>query len=120
MSNSYAPINAHDGHAAINRPYTVGSATATFAARLAALPTASSTQGSTPPALPARESASSVTDDAMIMASTNNGINAAVAADSPCANVRAWICRNDTTAAIPASTTTLAIVVHRIYRSSRP
>ena len=41
-----------DGQVAITRPAAVGSATATLAARLATLPTASSAQGSTPPRLP--------------------------------------------------------------------
>src|SRR5712691_7776978 len=60
ISNSYAAISANDGHAAITRPVAVGSATATFAARLATLPTTSSAHGRTPPLLPDRESASSV------------------------------------------------------------
>ena len=59
-------------------------------------------------------------DEAMIMPSTDSGISAAVSGDSPCANVRACMCRNDTTAAIPASTTTLAVVVQRIHRSPGP
>jgi hypothetical protein len=42
-------ISANDGQAAINRPVTLGSATATFAARLATLPTASSSHGSAAP-----------------------------------------------------------------------
>jgi len=59
-------------------------------------------------------------DDAMIMPSTDNGISAAVSADSPWATVSACMCRNDTTAAMPASRTTLAVVVHRIHRSPAP
>jgi hypothetical protein len=55
----------------------VGSATATFAARLAALPTTSSAHGSTPPRWPARESASNVVDAVTIMPSTDSGVNAA-------------------------------------------
>jgi hypothetical protein len=43
------PTSENDGHAAITRPVAVGSATATLAARLAALPATSSAQGSTPP-----------------------------------------------------------------------
>jgi hypothetical protein len=46
---------AYDGHAAITRPVTVGSVTATLAARLATLPTTSNAHGSTPPRLPERE-----------------------------------------------------------------
>jgi hypothetical protein len=46
--------------AAITRPVTVGSATATLTARLAALPATSSAQGRKPPRLPDRESASGV------------------------------------------------------------
>src|SRR5215475_1833805 len=76
MSSSEAPINANDGHAAMTRPYAVGSAAATFATRLAALPAASSVHGSTPPERPARESASNVIDEATIMPSTDNGISA--------------------------------------------
>ena len=43
ISSSYKPIKANDGHAAITRPVNVGSATATFAARLATLPITSNT-----------------------------------------------------------------------------
>jgi hypothetical protein len=49
ISSSQAAISENDGHAAITRPVAVGSATATLAARLAALPATSSAQGSTPP-----------------------------------------------------------------------
>jgi hypothetical protein len=45
IRSSYEPINAQLGHAAISRPTAEGSATATFAARLAALPTTSRVQG---------------------------------------------------------------------------
>jgi hypothetical protein len=38
ISSSYEAVSANDGHAAITRPVAVGSATATFAAMLAALP----------------------------------------------------------------------------------
>jgi hypothetical protein len=41
-------VSANDGHAAITRPVAVGSATATFAARLATLPTTNSAHGSRP------------------------------------------------------------------------
>ncbi len=53
------------------------------------------------------------------MPSTDNGSNVAVHDDSPCASARVCICRYDTTAAMPASSTTLAVVVHRIHRSPR-
>lgn len=84
-------MSAKDGHAAITRPYVVGSATAMLAARLAALPAASSAHGSPPPAPAARESASRVMDEAMIMPSTESGISAAVQADSPWAGVRVHV-----------------------------
>jgi len=42
ISSSYAAISENDGHTAITRPVNDGSATATLAARLATLPTASS------------------------------------------------------------------------------
>jgi hypothetical protein len=64
---------ATDGHVAITRPDTVATATATFAARLPALPDASSTNGNTAPARPARESASNVIDEATTIPSTDNG-----------------------------------------------
>jgi hypothetical protein len=52
ISSLYAPINAYEGQAAITRPVTVGSATGTLAARLAALPTTSSAHGRIPPRPP--------------------------------------------------------------------
>ncbi len=67
----------NNGHAAITRPAAVGWATATLAARLAALPTTSSAHSSTPPRSPARESASSVVDAATIIPSTDNSVSAA-------------------------------------------
>jgi hypothetical protein len=57
----------------------VGSATATLAARLAALPTISRAQGRAPPRLPCRESASNAIDDAAIMPSTLSGRSACTA-----------------------------------------
>ena len=45
ISSSYEPISAQLGHAAISRPTTDGSATATFAAKLAALPMTSKIEG---------------------------------------------------------------------------
>ncbi len=77
ISNSYEPISANDGQAAIMRPITVGSATATLAARLAALPTTSSAHGSNSPFWPARESASRVVEAATIVPSTDGGVSAA-------------------------------------------
>jgi hypothetical protein len=71
ISSSYAAISENDGQAAITRPVIVGSATATFAARLAALPATSSAHGRKPPRLPARKSASSVVDAATIIPSTD-------------------------------------------------
>ncbi len=84
ISNSYDPISANDGHAAITRPVTVGSATATFAARLATLPITSKTHGSTPPLRPDLESASNVVDAATIIPSTDNGVSAATHPGCPC------------------------------------
>jgi hypothetical protein len=49
ISSSYEAISANHGHAAITRPVAVGSATATFVARLAAQPSANSAHGSIPP-----------------------------------------------------------------------
>jgi hypothetical protein len=59
ICSSYEAISANEGHAAITRQVNDGSATATFAARLAALPATRSTHGRNPPRLPRRESASS-------------------------------------------------------------
>ncbi len=116
--DQFAPINANNGHPAITRPYTA-SATATFAARLAALPVASSTHGSTPASAAAagvgqqrhRRGDNHPIDD--------TGTSAAVHHDSPCADVKVCMCPYDTTAAMAASSTTLAVVVHRIHRSAR-
>ena len=49
MSSSYEPVSANDGHAAISRPIDVGSATATFATKLATLPITSNAHGRKPP-----------------------------------------------------------------------
>ena len=68
-------MSENDGHAAITRTVTVGSATATFAARLATLPATSSAQGSRPPRPPDRDSASSVVDAATIIPSTDRGVS---------------------------------------------
>lgn len=84
ISNSYDPIRANDGHAAITRPVMVGSATATLAARLAMLPITSNAHGNTPPRLPDLESASNVVDAATIIPSTDNGVSAATQPGWPC------------------------------------
>jgi len=68
-------VRANDGQAAITRPVKVGSATATFAARLATLPATSSAHGNAPPRRPARDSASSVADAATIISSTDSGVS---------------------------------------------
>ena len=70
-------MSANDGHAAITLPAAVGWATATWAAKLDALPATSSAHGSTPPLSPARKSASSVIDAATIIPSTDNDVSAA-------------------------------------------
>src|SRR5215467_5112223 len=63
--------------AAMTRPVTVGSATATFAARLATLPVTSSAHGSGPYRPPDRESASKAVEAATIIPSTDSGVSAA-------------------------------------------
>jgi hypothetical protein len=75
-------MSAKDGQAAISRPAAVGWATATLAARLAALPTTRSAHGGTPPRSPARESASKVVDAATIIPSTESGVSAATRAQA--------------------------------------
>ena len=75
MSSSYDAISANDSRAAITRPVVVGSATATFAARLATLPTTNSASG--PPQAPDRDCASSVIDAATIIPSTDSGVSTA-------------------------------------------
>jgi hypothetical protein len=120
ISNSYAAISENDGHAAITRPVTVGSATATFAARLAALPATKRAHGGNPPRSPPRESASSVVDAATIIPSTDNGVSAATHPGCPCSSTSRCMCRYDTVPAIRASNPTHPIVVRRIHRSARP
>jgi hypothetical protein len=88
-----AAISANDGHAAITRPVAVGSATATFAARLATLPATSSAHGKTPPRPPQRESASSVVDAATIIPSTHSGVSAATQPGCPCTSTSKCMCR---------------------------
>jgi hypothetical protein len=67
IRSSYDPDQRNEGQAAITRPITVGSATATFAARLATLPITSNAHGSGPPRLPDRDSASNVIDAGVAM-----------------------------------------------------
>jgi hypothetical protein len=86
-------MSAKDGQAAITRPHQVGWATATFAARRAALPVMSSAHGRMPPRFPQRESSSNVMDEATIIPSTDSGMSAAVHGDSPTARARACMCR---------------------------
>lgn len=83
MSSSYEPIKAADGQAAMSRPTAEGSATATLAARLAALPSTSNVHGSRPLCWPCRESASSDINATAIIPSTEIGSNAAVQDVSP-------------------------------------
>jgi hypothetical protein len=89
ISSSYEPIKANDGHAAITRPVNVGSATATFAARLATLPITSNTHGRRPPRLPDRDSESSVVDAATIIPSADSGVSAGTQPGWPCNATRA-------------------------------
>src|SRR5271166_4810141 len=48
VSSSNEAVKANDGHAAIDRPIRLGSATATLAAKLATLPATNNAHGSTP------------------------------------------------------------------------
>jgi hypothetical protein len=79
ISSAYDWSSANDGHAAITRPVAVGSATETFAARLATLPTANSVHGKKgAPGPPDRDSAGNVVDAATIIPSTGiSGVSAA-------------------------------------------
>lgn len=86
-------VHAKDGHAATSRPIAEGSATTTFAARLATLPINSSVHGRTPPRPPARESASSVVDAATIIPSTDSGVSAATHPGYPCLATNVFMCR---------------------------
>jgi hypothetical protein len=94
------PSTRTKAQAAIARPISVGSATATFAARLATLPATSSAHGSTPPRRPVRESASSVVNAATIMPSPENGVRTATQPGCPCRATSACICRQET---VPAN-----------------
>jgi hypothetical protein len=67
----------------MSRPTKEGSATATFAARLAALPSTSSVHGSSPLRRPCRESTSRDIAATTIIPSTLTGNNAAVQDVSP-------------------------------------
>lgn len=64
----------------MTRPVIVGSATATFAARLATLPDHQLQPRQTPPRAPDRESASKVVDAATTIPSTDSGVSAATCA----------------------------------------
>jgi hypothetical protein len=110
------PISAQLGQAAINRPTADGSATATFAARLAALPMTSRVQGNSPLRRPFLESAGNVMDEAAIIPSTDTGSRVDVHDVSPYRRTRMNMCLYDNTAAIPAR---LRVVVHRIARSAQ-
>src|SRR5262249_44695645 len=87
------PMSANDGHAAITRLAAVGWATATLAARLAALPATRSAQGSFPPRSPARESASRVVEAATIIPSTDSGVSAATQPGWPCSSTSVCMCK---------------------------
>lgn len=107
-------MRAADGQAATNRPTTDGSATATFAAKLAVLPITNRVHGSAPPRRPSRESASNDIDDETIIPSTDIGNSAAVHRASPYADTKMNMCRYEITAAMAPSTTTATVVVQRI------
>ncbi|GAB3959943.1 hypothetical protein GCM10029978_008040 [Actinoallomurus acanthiterrae] len=85
-------MRAQLGHPAISRPTADGSATATLAARLAALPMASSIHGSRPLRLPWRESTSRDIDEATIIPSTEIGSRAAVHEVSPYLLTSRYMC----------------------------
>src|SRR3954471_3115723 len=104
-------MRAQLGHPAISLPIAVGSATATLAARLAALPMISSTQGSRPLRLPWREANSRDIDEAAIIPSTKIGSSAPVHDVSPYRLTSRYMCLYDTIAAMTASTITLRVVV---------
>ncbi len=57
-------------------------------------------------------------DEATIIPSHDNGISADAHAPSPCCSARICMWVYDTTAAIPANSSTVAIVVQRIHRSA--
>ena len=120
MRSSYAAISANDGHAAMTRPVTVGSATATLAAKLATLPTTSHAHGRTPPRLPDRESESNVVEAATIMPSTDSGVSTATQPGWPCSATSMCIWRYETIPAMRASSPTQAVVVHLIHWPARP
>jgi hypothetical protein len=103
ISSSYEAISANDGHAAITRPVAAGSATATFAVRLAALPATSSARGRIKPRPSDRDSASAVVGAASIIPSTDIGVSAATYPGWPCSSTSRCICRYDTVPAISAS-----------------
>ncbi|GAA4507602.1 hypothetical protein GCM10023191_066230 [Actinoallomurus oryzae] len=77
-------------------------------------------QGSSPLRCPFRESASHVIDEAAIIPSTETGNRVDVHDVSPYRRTKINMCLYDNTAAIPANTTTLRVVVHRIDRSAQP
>ena len=93
IESSYDPISANDGHAAIYRPVIEGSATATFAARLAKCRSPLAPTAAHHPRLPDLESASSVVDAATIMPSTDNGVSAATQPGWPCRATSRCMCR---------------------------
>jgi hypothetical protein len=107
-------MSASDGRVAIIRPAAVHSATATLAARLATLPTASSAQGSTPPRFYASESARSVVDGATIMPSTDRGVSAATQSGCPCDSTVRCVMKVRDRAGDQRQHPYAAVVVHRI------
>jgi hypothetical protein len=96
--------------------HTVGSATATLAANDAPEPTMSRAQGSRPPLRPCRASLSRVMDAPTIIPSTESGNRAARHSGSPWRRASSYIWEYDTTAAIIASNSTVAMVTHRDQR----
>jgi hypothetical protein len=70
--------------------------------------------GKSPLRRPFLESASKVMDEAAIIPSTDTGNRVDVHDVSPYRRTKMNMCLYDSTAAMPASTTTLRVVVHRI------
>jgi hypothetical protein len=76
-------------------------------------------QGSSPLRWPFLESASKVMEEAAIIPSTDTSNRVDVHDVSPYRRTSTNMCLYDSTAAIPAKTTTLRVVVHRMARSAQ-
>ena len=114
IKSSYDNSSPTGGHAATNRPTTVGSAAATFAANDAPSPSSSATHGNTPARSPARRRTSIVIDAATASPSTEIG-NSHDRHPSPANAASARMCSYDATAATAATATTAAVVMRRTH-----